>query len=137
MPHLLFRAALRRFRIVAGNSRSNGHGTVERNRQKDAKLRQTFTVLAATLCRQSSSNAWFLTRHSVKQRCAATFDPPVVNWASAKSAAFMVQRDIVDALCEIDRCRRRLEQYQASALHLLSPPIISPQEARAMGASRP
>jgi hypothetical protein len=57
--------------------------------------------------------------------------------ASAKSAAFSVQRDVVDALCEIERLRRRLEQYQASALHLLSRPIISTQEARAMDASRP
>lgn len=56
--------------------------------------------------------------------------------ASAQKAAFRMQRDVVDALCEISRMRRCLSSYRDSSLFRLSRPIISAEEAAKMDASR-
>ena len=55
---------------------------------------------------------------------------------SAEATAFQLQREVVDALCQIARLRRCLESYQSSSLHRLSCPLVSAEEACMMDSSR-
>ncbi len=48
--------------------------------------------------------------------------------SAAESAAFSVQRYVVESLCEAAQFRRNLEAYRNSSLHRLSRPVLRQEE---------